>query len=153
MRLIFPINMKTLLIGAVLLASSACGGTAPPSAAPGAAAPGAAPRATPSATQRAAMELLEAKQSATQDAINIAGQVKNISGKEVSGVTVLCDFQDSAGKSIRVEQGYLGTDPLAADKTSAFKISTKYDPNIKRFNVTFREMFGGALATKDSRKQ
>ena len=143
MRRIFPIHMKTLLIGAVLLALAACGGEAP------SAAPGAAPRTT----QRSAMELLEARQSATQDAINIVGQVKNISGKEVSGVTVLCDFQDSSGKSIRVEQGYLETDPLAADATSAFKISTRYDANIKRFNVTFREMFGGALATKDSRKQ
>ena len=151
MRRIFPIHMKTLLIGAVLLALAACGGEAP-SAAPGAT-PSAAPGAAPRTTQRSAMELLEARQSATQDAINIVGQVKNISGKEVSGVTVLCDFQDSAGKSIRVEQGYLGTDPLAADKTSAFRISTKYDPNIKRFNVTFREMFGGMLATKDSRKQ
>ena len=151
MRRIFPIHMKTLLIGAVLLALAACGGPAP-SAAPGAA-PSTAPSEAPSATQRAAMELLEAKQSATQDAISIVGQVKNISGKEVSGVTVLCDFQDSTGKSIRVEQGYLGTDPLAADATSAFKISTRYDANIKRFNVTFREMFGGTLATKDSRKQ
>ncbi|OFW19678.1 MAG: hypothetical protein A3H27_11645 [Acidobacteria bacterium RIFCSPLOWO2_02_FULL_59_13] len=143
--------MKTLLIGAVLLALAACGGEAP-SAAPGAT-PSAAPGAAPRTTQRSAMELLEARQSATQDAINIVGQVKNISGKEVSGVTVLCDFQDSSGKSIRVEQGYLETDPLAADATSAFKISTRYDANIKRFNVTFREMFGGALATKDSRKQ
>ena len=151
MRRIFPIHMKTLLIGAVLLALAACGGEAP-SAAPGAT-PSAAPGAAPRTTQRSAMELLEARQSATQDAINIVGQVKNISGKEVSGVTVLCDFQDSSGKSIRVEQGYLETDPLAADATSAFKISTRYDANIKRFNVTFREMFGGALATKDSRKQ
>jgi len=150
-RRIFPIHMKTLLIGAVLLALAACGGEAP-SAAPGAT-PSAAPGAAPRTTQRSAMELLEARQSATQDAINIVGQVKNISGKEVSGVTVLCDFQDSSGKSIRVEQGYLETDPLAADATSAFKISTRYDANIKRFNVTFREMFGGALATKDSRKQ
>src|SRR3990172_1314613 len=129
--------MKTLLIGAVLLALAACGGEAP------SAAPGATPSAAPRTTQRSAMELLEARQSATQDAINIVGQVKNISGKEVSGVTVLCDFQDSSGKSIRVEQGYLGTDPLAADATSAFKISTRYDANIKRFNVTFCEMFGG----------
>ncbi|MBI4442213.1 MAG: hypothetical protein HY649_02425 [Acidobacteria bacterium] len=131
MRLIFPTKMKTLLIGAVLLASSA----------------------SAYAVQRPAMELLEAKQSATQDAISIVGKVKNISGREVSGVTVYCNFQDAGGKTIRTEQGFLDTDPLAADQTSGFKINTKYDPSIKRFSVTFGSMFGGALVTKDSRKQ
>ena len=99
------------------------------------------------------MELLETRIGATQDAINITGQVKNISGREVSGVTVMYHFQDASGNSIRTEQGFLETDPLAADKTSGFKISIKYDPNVKRFNVTFSSMFGGNLLTKDSRKK
>ena len=109
--------------------------------------------ANTSAAQRSSMELLETKISATQEAITIVGQVKNISNREVSGVTVHYDFQDSSGKSIRMEQGFLGTDPLAAGKISQFKISTKYSPEVKRFNVTFSSMFGGALVTKDSRKQ
>ena len=167
MRLIFPVNVRTLLMFVAWLSLAACGG-ADPSAAPGAApsatpseTPSAAPSATPnetpsaapSATQRPAMELLETKIGATQDAINITGQVKNISGREVSGVTVMYHFQDASGKSLRTEQGFLETDPLAADKTSGFKISTKYDPNIKRFNVTFSSMFGGNLLTKDSREK
>ena len=68
------------------------------------------------------------------------------------GVTVSCDFQDANGKSVRVEQGHLDTDPLATNKISQFKISTRYNPEIKRFNVTFAEIFGGRLVTKDSRK-
>ncbi len=103
--------------------------------------------------QRASMELLETKIAATQTAINIDGQVKNISPREVSGVEVYCNFQNMAGESIRVERGYLDTDPLAAGETSTFKISTKYDANIKRFNVTVGRTFGGPLVTKDSREQ
>ena len=102
--------------------------------------------------QRPAMELLETKQSATQSSIDIVGQVKNISPREVMGVAVSCDFQDASGKSLRVEQGHLETDPLAPNKVSLFKISTRYNPEIKRFNVTFAEIFGGRLVTKDSRK-
>jgi hypothetical protein len=47
----------------------------------------------------------------------------------------------------------LETDPLPADKISQFKLSAPYSAEIKRFNVTFGQMFGGALVTKDSRKQ
>ncbi len=106
-----------------------------------------------SAAQRPQMELLETKISATQTTIDIAGQITNISPREVSGVIVYCDFQDSSGQSIRIERGNLETDPLPAGESSAFQISTKYSAEIKRFNVTFGRIFGGPLVTKDSRKQ
>lgn len=105
------------------------------------------------AQQRPSMELLEVKYSMTQSTIDIVGQVKNISPREVSGVTVHCDFQDASGKSVRMEQGHLDTDPLAPNKISQFKVSIPYSAAIKRYNVTFSQMFGGPLATKDSRKQ
>lgn len=106
------------------------------------------------AQARASMELLETKATATaQNTLEIVGQVKNISTRPVSGVTVYCDLQDANGKSLRVVQGHLETDPLPADKISQFKLSAPYSAEIKRFNVTFGQMFGGALVTKDSRKQ
>lgn len=107
----------------------------------------------PSAAQRPSIELLETKISATQATIDIVGQVKNISTREVSGVTVHCDFQNAGGKSVRMVEGQLATDPLAPNKVSGFKVSTNYSSEIKRFNVTFSQMFGGPLATKDSRKK
>ena len=106
-----------------------------------------------SKAQRQSMELLETKQSATQTTIEIVGQVKNIATRQVSGVTVYCDFQDASGKSVRVVQGHLEIDPLPQNKVSEFKVSTPASSEIKRFNVTFAEMFGGKLVTKDSRKQ
>ena len=104
------------------------------------------------AQNRPAMELLETNASRTQTSLEIVGKVKNISGREVSGVTVYCDFQDASGKSLKREQSSLATDPLGADKISEFKISTPDNAAIQRFNVTFAEMFGGPLPTKDSRK-
>ena len=104
------------------------------------------------AQARPSMELLETKQSATQTSLEIVGQVKNISPRQVSGVTVYCDFMDANGKRIKREQSHLDADPLGPNKISTFKITTAYDGNIKRFNVTFGQMFGGPLTTKDSRK-
>ena len=104
------------------------------------------------AQARPAMELLETTPSRTQTSLEIVGKVKNISGREVSGINVICDFQDASGKSIKREQGHLATDPLDPDQISEFKISTPDNAAIQRFNVTFAEMFGGPLATKDSRK-
>jgi hypothetical protein len=104
------------------------------------------------AQARPSMELLETKQSATQTTIEIVGRVKNISPREVSGVNVICDFQDANGKSIRREQTHLETDPLGPNKISQFKVSTPYNAAIQRFHISFAEMFGGPLVTKDSRK-
>jgi hypothetical protein len=105
------------------------------------------------AQARPSMELLETRATATaQNTLELVGQVKNISPREVSGVTVYGDFQDANGKSVRVAQGTLETDPLGPNKTSQFKLTAPYSPDIKRFNVTFSQMFGGPLVTKDSRK-
>lgn len=98
------------------------------------------------------MELLETKPSRTQTTLEIVGRVKNISPREVSGVAVYCDFQDANGKSIKREQGHLDTDPLGPNQVSQFKITTPDNAAIQRFKVTFAEMFGGPLVTKDSRK-
>ena len=112
--------------------------------------------AKPSATKetlRTQMELLETTSSATQTSFGVAGQVKNVSSRSVSGVVVYYDLQDINGKSIRIEQGPLEKDPLSPNEVSRFRISTTYDPAIKRFSITFAETFGGNLVTRDSRKQ
>ena len=103
--------------------------------------------------QRASIELIDAKATATQTAINIVGQVKNISSSDISGVTVYCDFQNGSGKVIRSEQAALDTDPLGPNKTSEFKCSTKPNPEIKGYGFRFDRMFGGPLVVKDSRKK
>ena len=99
------------------------------------------------------MELLEANQSATQTTITLVGQVKNVTTREVSGVTVSVNFQDADGNSVRVEQGMLATDPLLPDATSEFQITTPYSEGIRRFSVSFAEIFGGPLIMKDSRTE
>ncbi len=99
------------------------------------------------------MELLEASQSATQTTITLVGQVKNVTTREVSGVTVSVNFQDADGNSVRVEQGNLATDPLPPDATSEFRITTPYSEGIRRFSVSFAEIFGGPLVMRDSRTE
>jgi hypothetical protein len=140
------------LLAVVLIFQVACGGgeqAAAPSPAPSS-----APPAEPAApVDRSQMELLEANQSATQTTITIDGMVKNVSPREVMGVAVSINFQDADGNSIRVEQGSLATDPLPPGETSEFQITTPYRQNIRRFSVSFAELFGGPLVMKDSRTQ
>lgn len=106
-----------------------------------------------SAAQKPSLELLEAKGSATQTAISIVGQVKNVASKDLSGVTVYCDFQSGSGKVVRSEESRLDTDPLAPNKVSEFKCSTKSSPEIKGYSFRFVSLFGGSLVAKDVRKK
>ena len=153
-RVLFP-SLTSLLFTVVLIVQGGCSGGNQEAVSPAArkSEPPRPPAAETAQTDRSQMELLETKQSATQSTIDIVGQVKNISTREVSGVTVYCDFQDASGKSVRVVQGHLEIDPLAPSKVSEFKVSAPASAAIRRFNVTFAEMFGGKLVTKDSRKQ
>lgn len=105
-----------------------------------------------SAAQRPSLEL-EVKQSATQTSISLAGEVKNISASDVSGVTVYCDFLGGNGKVVRTEETNLETDPLPPNKVSSFKCSTKSSPEIKGYNLRFNRMFGGPLVVKPSAKK
>jgi hypothetical protein len=105
------------------------------------------------AQQRPSLELLEGKASATQTAINVVGQVKNVAGKDLSGITVYCDFQNASGKTIKSEEGKLETDPLKPNGTSEFKCSTKSSPDVRGFGFRFVSLFGGPLAVKDVRKK
>jgi hypothetical protein len=105
------------------------------------------------AAQREQLELLDAKSSATQSAISIVGQVKNISSSDISGVTVYCDFQNASGRVVRSEPTNLETDPLKPNSSSEFKCSTKASPDIRGYSFRFDRMFGGALKAKDSRKK
>ena len=152
MKRIFDSSWTLPLFAVILIFHVACGGGEQ------AAAPSAAPSSQPSAppaapVDRSQMELLEASQSATQTTITLVGQVKNITTREVSGVTVSVNFQDADGDSVRVEQGNLDTDPLPPDATSEFRITTPYSEGIRRFSVSFAEIFGGPLVMRDSRTQ
>jgi hypothetical protein len=143
---------SALLLAVILIFHVACGG-GEQATAPSPAAESTPPPAPAEPADRSQMELLEAKQSATQTTITIVGKVKNISSREVMGVAVSVNFQDADGNSLKVEQGNLVTDPLPPNETSDFKITTPYSTNIKRFSVSFAELFGGPLIMKDSRTQ
>ena len=159
MKRVFVPSLTSLLVVVVLIFLGGCGGgeqAAPPPATPESSGP-ASEAATPPAAEtapvdRSQMELLETRQSATQTTITIVGRVKNISPREVIGVAVSTDFQDANGRSVRVEHGNLVRDPLPPNEISEFRITAPYSESIKRFNVTFAELFGGPLVMKDSRQ-
>lgn len=154
MKRVFSSSWTLPLLALVLIFQVACGGGGEQATTPAPEPSTPAPAAEPAApVDRSQMELLEAKQSASQNTITIDGLVKNISPREVQGVTVSINFQDADGNSVRVEQGTLDTDPLPPNESSKFRITTPYRANIKRFSVSFAQLFGGPLVMKDSRQQ
>ena len=106
-----------------------------------------------SAAQRPGLEMMDVKQSATQTAISLTGQVKNISPSNISGVTVYCDFLNGAGKVARTEQSTLEPDPLLPNKVAEFKCSTKSGSEIKGYNFRFDRLFGGPIVVKPMQKK
>jgi hypothetical protein len=156
---VFSFSLTSLLVAGFLIFQAGCGGgepAAPPVGAPESSAPApeaaTPPAATTTPVDRSQMELLETRQSATQTTITLTGRVKNVSPREVMGVQVSANFQDANGGSVRVEQGSLARDPLPPNEISEFRITTPYSETIKRFNVSFAELFGGPLTMKDSRQ-
>ncbi len=105
------------------------------------------------AAQKPSLELSDVKQSATASSISLAGEVKNVSSGDVSGVTVYCDFLGAGGKIVRTEQTTLEPDPLSPNKVATFKCSTKASPEIKGYNFRFDRMFGGPLVVKPAPKK
>jgi hypothetical protein len=100
--------------------------------------------------QRPALELQDVKQSASQTAVTLAGQVKNISSSDISGVTVYCDFQGAGGKVMRTEETRLDKDPLKPNVAASFSCSTKSSPDIRGYGLRFIRLFGGPLAVKSA---
>jgi hypothetical protein len=100
------------------------------------------------AQARPSLELLDVKPAATQTAITLEGQVKNISSSDIHGVTVYCDFNGASGKPVRTEPTTLDPDPLSPNKVAQFKCSTKSSQEIKGYNVRFERLFGGPLIVK-----
>jgi len=105
------------------------------------------------AAQKPSLELLDSKASASQTAISVVAQVKNISTSDISGVTVYCDFVNASGRIVRTEQSSFETDPLKPNSTSQFKCETKVSPDIKSFKYRFERMFGGPLIVKAPAKK
>jgi len=102
--------------------------------------------------QKYSLELVEAKGSATQTSIIVEGQVKNITTKDLSGITVYCNFRGAGGKIVRTEESTLETDPLPPNKESEFKCSTKASPEIKDYAFRFVSLFGGELTVAPRKK-
>lgn len=97
------------------------------------------------------LELLSMNDTREYDFITIEGQVKNISLVSLDAIEAVVQFYDGNGKFVKSDSALIDYNPILAGQTSPFSVITTDNPEIKRYSVIFKYLFGGTLPTKDSR--
>ncbi|HEX3869427.1 MAG TPA: FxLYD domain-containing protein [Pirellulales bacterium] len=78
----------------------------------------------------------------------LEGQVTNISDRPLSNVEAVAIFKTSNGQFVKSDQAMLTYNPIMPGQTSPFLVITTGNPMISNCTVSFKTLFGGALAVK-----
>lgn len=79
------------------------------------------------------------------------GFVKNISGKTLENVTVVIEWSDANGTGQASDDALIDYNPILAGQESPWKTIGTYNPALTGFRVTFKELLGGTILTRDDR--
>jgi hypothetical protein len=79
----------------------------------------------------------------------VEGQVKNLTDRSLENVTAVATWYDRNGQFISSDDALIEYNPLLPGQTAPFKTMTRGNPEMKRFSVEFKHLFGGRLVTDD----
>ncbi len=96
------------------------------------------------------LELLSYKCTTEYGFFTISGQVKNISSESLKNVTAVGTTYTSDGQFINSDSALTEYNPILAGQTSPFKVMMTLNPAMKKCDVSFKELLGGTIQTKDS---
>lgn len=82
----------------------------------------------------------------------VEGQVKNISHESLSSVMVVATWYTKDGTFLSSDDAVIDFNPLLPGQTSPFKTVTHGNPQMSRFSVEFKRLFGSAIPFRDDRK-
>jgi Uncharacterized protein containing a Zn-ribbon (DUF2116) len=73
------------------------------------------------------------------------GQVMNISGQRLEGVTAVVTFYDAKGEFITSQEALIAYNPILPNQASAFKVPAAYNPEMRKAAVEFKYLMGGSI--------
>jgi hypothetical protein len=113
--------------------------------------PSASRAAAPVATDK--LELLNSRGYDEHGYHFVEGQVKNISDQSLKNVEVMVQWFTNKGDLVKTDDALISYNPILPGQISPFKSITTSNPEMTRYTVSFKTLFGAEIATKDSRKR
>lgn len=83
--------------------------------------------------------------------MTVEGEVVNISGDSLRYVAAVITWRDASGAFITSDKALIEYNPVLPGQTSPFKVISTRNPEMTRFDITFRTLSGPDLPTKDAR--
>lgn len=82
----------------------------------------------------------------------VEGEVQNISDESLKSVAAQTTWYSKDGTMISSSDALVEFDPLMPGQKSPFKTMTRENPEMSKYTVSFKRLFGGAIQTEDRRK-
>jgi hypothetical protein len=79
----------------------------------------------------------------------VEGQVRNLTSSPIENFTAVATWFTKDGTFITTDEGLIDFNPLMPGQTSSFKTITRGNPQMLRFSVTFKRLFGGQLRVRN----
>jgi hypothetical protein len=83
----------------------------------------------------------------------VEGQIRNISDNAIKGVMAVSTWYGQDDTFIKSDSAMIDFDPIMPGQTSPFKTISRGNPAMSKFSVTFKQILGGQIATRDDRKK
>lgn len=108
-------------------------------------------RTSNNAASGSALELLSSRvERSSEMFVTVNGQVRNISGEKLDNVMVVIEWYDAAGALITSDDVLLKYNPIMPGQTSPFQVITSYNPQMARYVVNFKGLWGDSISFRDS---
>lgn len=83
----------------------------------------------------------------------IQGEVENISGQSMKNVAAVANWYDKDNGFITSDTTLIEYNPILPGQRSPYKVMARHNPAMTKYSVSFKQLFGGAIATRDDRKK
>jgi len=90
-------------------------------------------------------------QSETGNYWYVEGEVKNLSDESLRSVQVVSTWYTAEDSFITSSSALIDYNPLLPGQTSPFKTITRGNPAMSKFSISFKQLLGGTIATRDDR--
>lgn len=83
----------------------------------------------------------------------INGEVQNMSGEKITHLMAVVTHYTNKDSIISSEDAVVEYDPLLPGQKTPFKVMTRSNPEMKKYAVSFKTMFGGEIPYDDITKK